>query len=84
MAGLQGRPDLQLLAFAAAEYRIVITQDVSTMPAVFDQFIAERLSSGLILLSRNLPVTIAVESLVRIWEDETAEDWRNRIVWLPL
>lgn len=81
-ANLTGLPDLQVLALAAAEHRLVVSHDVRTMPSAFAESIASQ--KGLILLSQNLPFGEAIHALLRIWEESTAEEWQNRIAWLPL
>ena len=81
---LVGVPDLDVLALAAAETRILVSHDVRTMPAAFAEFIVANNSSGVILLAQSLDIGAAVTILLRIWEDSNAEEWKNRIACLPL
>jgi len=37
-----------------------------------------------IVVPRNIPVGVAVEELLLIWAASQAEEWRNRLVWIPL
>jgi hypothetical protein len=83
-ANLTGLPDLQVLALAAAEHRLVVSHDVRTMPSAFAESIASQNGGGLILLSQNLPIGEAIHALLRIWEESTAEERQNRIAWLSL
>ena len=81
---LVGVPDLEVLALAAAETRILVSHDVRTMPAAFAEFILTKNSAGVLLLSQSLNIGAAITIVCRIWEEATAEEWRNRIAWLPL
>lgn len=76
--------DSIVLGRAAAEDRIVVSHDVSTMPAEFAAFRAERHSPGLFLLPQSVPVGRAIEDILLIWATSDAHEWRDRITWLPL
>ena len=41
-------------------------------------------SAGVILLREAIPVSTAIEELALIWNASEAEEWVNRIVWIPL
>ncbi|MCX7014483.1 MAG: DUF5615 family PIN-like protein [Candidatus Sumerlaeota bacterium] len=83
-AGLVGRPDLEVLAAAAGEGRALVTHDHKTMPDHFAEFIAKENSPGLLVVPQHLPVSVAVEDLLGIWGATEAEEWVNRICYLPL
>ena len=84
-AGLRGRAYPEVLARAAAEERILVTHDVSTMPAHFDTFLAGgQHSPGLILVHDSLPIAQAIDDLLLIWEASSPEEWRDRWTYLPL
>jgi len=83
LADLTGLPDSQVLALAAADRRILVTHDVHTIPSAFAEFLSANTSSGVILVPQYLPVGIAIESLLRVWEEYTPEEWINRIVRVP-
>ena len=83
-AGLQGVSDPDVLGRAADEGRVLVTHDQSTMPEHFSQFIAEQTSPGLLIVSQHLSLSIAVEELLMIWAASEAEEWLNRITYLPL
>ena len=81
----EGMEDLDVPAVAADEGRILVSHDVSTMQNHFQSFLAERGGSpGLFLIPQSVPISVAIEELVLIWVVSEAEEWRNRIVWLPL
>jgi hypothetical protein len=83
-AGLEGLPDDQVLAIAAADGRIVISQDRGTMPGHFRRFLKVSRSPGLMVLREAIQIIDAAEELVLIWSASPAEEWENRVVWLPL
>ena len=84
VAGLEGKSDREVLAIAAQERRVLVTHDRKTMPAEFGRFIEIQTSSGLVVLSQNLPTNDAIEALILIWETSTAEEWINQIMSIPL
>lgn len=79
-----GADDLALLQIAANEGRILVSHDVRTMPRHFGQFIAGQSSPGLILVPQKLELRTAIEELLIIWLASQAEEWVNRICYLPL
>lgn len=83
-AGLRGLNDLDVLAHAAAENRILLTHDRRTMPGHFADFILRHASPGVFIISQQLRVRTAIEELILIWVASEGEEWRNLIVELPL
>jgi predicted nuclease of predicted toxin-antitoxin system len=83
-AGLIGKDDPEVLAIAAGEGRILISHDQSTMPDHFAEFIQNRSSPGLLIVPQHVSLTIAAEELLMIWHASEAEEWINRIAFLPL
>ena len=83
-AGLQGLADPDVLRVAGDSGRILVTHDRSTMPSHFAQFIAGRTSAGVIVVPKNISLGIAVEELLLIWAASQAEEWHNRMVWIPM
>ena len=77
--------DPEVLRRCASEKRILVTHDKRTMPGHFKQFIlAENHSPGLFLVVPQWArMATVVECLVLIWADDQAEDWANRITYLP-
>lgn len=76
--------DPDVLSAAASEGRIVVTHDRSTMPVHFAGFTGIQKSPGVFILSQDLPLNVAVEELITIWEASDAEEWTNTIQFLPL
>ncbi len=83
-AGLEGMKDLDVLALAARQYRILVSHDRKTMPDAFAQFITTNRSTGVLIVSRNLPLGTIIEELILIWSASSPSEWFDRIVQLPL
>ena len=54
------------------------------MPVHFARFLRVARSPGVILLREAIPISIAIEELVLIWNATEAQEWVDRIVWIPL
>ena len=83
-AQLDGMPDDDVLAFAASEGRVLVSHDRRTMPVHFANFITRQESAGAFLIEQSLNLRDAIDELLLIWEASEAEEWRNRIEFLPL
>ena len=83
-ANLAGLDDLAVLALAAHEGRVLVTHDQSTMPEQFARFIEGQTSPGLLVAPQHLPPSAVVEELLLIWSASEANEWLNRIAYLPL
>jgi Domain of unknown function (DUF5615) len=83
-ANLEGVKDPDVLAIAARQGRILVSHDRRTMPAEFAEFIAQQPSSGVIIVSRRLPMEVVIEELLIIWAVSSAQEWVDRIAKLPL
>jgi len=83
-AQIRSLNDPEVLVTAAAEGRIVVTHDRTTMPVHFATFIGRQDSPGVFVLSQFLPLKLAAEELIMIWEASEAEEWTNILQFLPL
>lgn len=81
---LEGVPDGTVLALAAAESRILVTHDNKTMPSHFAVFLEQSISWGVVVVRKKLSVRSVIEDLLSIWINFDAEDYKNRIKYLPL
>jgi hypothetical protein len=82
-AGLRGASDAEVLAYAAAEDRVLLTHDVSTLIArAFERIKAGIAMPGVIAVA--MPIGSAIEDLVLIAECATPEEHRNQVLYLPL
>ncbi|MCY7391986.1 MAG: DUF5615 family PIN-like protein [Leptolyngbyaceae cyanobacterium CAN_BIN12] len=82
-AELEGIKDLEVLAIAAQDGRLLVTHDRKTMPTEFGQYILSRASSGVLILSQSLPISEAIDAIILVWEASTAEEWINQIMTFP-
>jgi hypothetical protein len=84
-AALGGAPDESVLAWAAAEGRVLLTHDASTMTAAaYARISTGEASPGVIVIPQWLPVGDALEDLLLILECSTPEDWAGQVRFLPL
>ena len=83
-AELNGLEDPDVLQIAADSGRILVSQDRRTMPVHFARHVRNARSPGVVLLREATPIAIAIEELVLIWAASEAEEWTNRLVWIPL
>ena len=83
-ARLTGLRDEDVLALAARDGRVLVTHDQSTMPQHFSRFIEARQSPGLLVVPQHLAPAEAASELLLIWHATEAEEWSNRVCFLPL
>jgi Domain of unknown function (DUF5615) len=84
-AGLSNASDPELLARAAEQERVVITHDRRTMPYHATSRIAraEKIA-GIIIVSRQLPVSRVIDDLEIIVSCSDMVEWENIVKDLPL
>jgi hypothetical protein len=83
--GLERRSDAEILAYAAAENRIIVSHDVNTMSAAaYGRLAAGQPISGLLLIHQLAPLAPAIDHLVLIWTASEADEWLNQVCFLPL
>jgi hypothetical protein len=82
---MDGKPDEEVLAFAAANGYIVISHDVNTMPnaaqAILD--VGGKMN-GLLMVKQTRPIGVVIDSVVLIWSASEAEEWNGQIRFLPI
>jgi hypothetical protein len=78
-----GTPDAEVLGVAADAGRVLVTRDVRTMRAHFQQFVAGRESPGVLLIPSSRSTGAAIEGILMVWLTWTPEDLRNQVRWLP-
>jgi predicted nuclease of predicted toxin-antitoxin system len=83
-AGLEGLSDPEVLAIAAADGRVLVSHDQTTMPTHFGEFITAQESPGVLIIPQHLSLTAAADELLMIWAASDADEWLNRICHLPL
>lgn len=84
-AGLSEADDPSLLAWAAAENRIVVTHDRKTMPThAGDRMNAGERVAGVFIFSVGLPIQTVISELEILITCSELDEWENRVVNLPL
>ena len=83
-AGLAGIKDEDVLAVAAREGRVLVSHDQTTMPRHFGEFVSSHRSPGLLIVPQHVPLGEVVDDLILIWTATRAEEWTDRIAFLPI
>jgi predicted nuclease of predicted toxin-antitoxin system len=83
-AGVPGATDPEVLAIAARAGRVLVSHDRKTMPGHFFRFRQSESSPGLIVVSQELDIGPAIEDLLLIWTATEAEEWIDRIGFVPV
>jgi hypothetical protein len=83
-AAIAGLDDSAVLALAASQGRILVSHDRKTMPGHFGRFITRQSSPGLLIVPQSLPPAVAAEDIILVWSASNAEEWTNRIFYLPI
>jgi hypothetical protein len=84
VGGTLGLTDPEVLARAADEGRVLVTHDRRTMPRHFSEFVIHRSSAGLLVVPQSLAIGAVVEDLLLINAATEAEEWINRLAFLPI
>jgi len=83
--GLRTSRDPAVLEFAAAENRILLSHDTSTMEThARARILAGKPMSGIFLIRQNFPIGRAIEEIVTIAVCSRDNEWNGRIEYLPL
>jgi hypothetical protein len=84
-ANLDSTRDPEVLRLAAAQGRILISHDENSMPGHFRDFLdGGTHSPGVLMAPQGAPTGAVIESILLIWVASEADEWVDRIVWLPL
>jgi hypothetical protein len=77
--------DPLILAWAAREGRILLTQDVRTMPKyAYARLAAGEPVAGVVVVPQSLAIGSALEDLLILIECSREEDWTDPVRFLPL
>lgn len=83
--GLSAAEDPDMLEWAAQAGRLLLTHDVNTIPGfVLERLAANRYMPGVIEVPATLPIGRAIEELLLLAQCSREDEWRDRIVHLPL
>ncbi len=83
-AGFEGLRDENVLQIASLENRILVTHDRKTMPTHFAGFIQNNNCAGVIIISKKLEISRAIEEIILIWAASEGEEYFNSIRHLPI
>lgn len=82
--GRASSTDEQVLEFAREEGRIVVSHDVNTLRGLADERIADgRGVSGVLLTAQRNPTREVAETIHAIWGASEADEWVDRVVFIP-
>jgi predicted nuclease of predicted toxin-antitoxin system len=83
--GLRGVDDPAVLEWAAANDRIVVTHDRTTLPDfAFDHVRKNEPMPGVFVVNDRYPVGKAIEELLLLDECSQQQEWKDTVVYLPL
>lgn len=84
-AGLRGMSDPDLLAWAAAEQRILVTHDLKTIPKyAYERLAAGETIAGVFALTTATQMSVAIEELTLLIACSDASEWENGVFHLPM
>ena len=83
LARLDQVADPEVLLNCAQEGRILVSHDIQTMPVHFREFTRKHRSPGAFLVPQDLPVGLAVETLLLVWAVTDPREWENRLCLIP-
>ena len=83
--GLVGVGDPDILAWAAANDRIILTHDRATLPDyAYERLAVGENMPGVFILSDRFPVGDATREILLITAVSEQPEWSDRVVYLPL
>lgn len=84
-AGLAGRDDEEVLAWAASEGRILITHDVTTMKqTAYDRIAAGLPMPGVFEISQDVSIGRALDEILLLVLCSDQDEWQGQVRFLPL
>ncbi len=84
-AGLAGRSDDEVLAWAASEGRILLTHDVTTLKqTAYDRIAAGLTMPGVFEISQDVPIGRALEDILLLVLCSNQDEWQGQVRFLPL
>jgi hypothetical protein len=84
-AGLAGKSDEDVLAWAASEGRILITHDVTTMKLnAYDRIAAGLPMPGVFEISQDVSIGTAIDEILLLALCSDQDEWQGQVRFLPL
>jgi len=82
--GLSKHADAELLTIAAQAGMIVVSHDVNTMRAqAYARIVSGQPMSGLLLAHQWDAIGPVIEALLLVWHAADADEWNDRVEFLP-
>ena len=82
--GLEGTDDQTILAWAAANGRIVVTHDRATMPDfAYSRVATGQVMPGVFIFNDRMSIRQAIETLMMMDACSEQAEWTNLVVYLP-
>lgn len=83
--GLRQTLDPMILEWAAANARVFVTHDVSTVPPAAYQRLSEgKPMHGVFIVPELMPIGQAIEELLFLATESEPDDWKDQVLYLPL
>lgn len=83
--GLSGSEDEVVLQFAAENQRVVLTRDVSTMPAAAYRRVERREPMpGVIVVPHHMAIGQTANELIFLGSNSATDEWEGQVIYLPL
>jgi Domain of unknown function (DUF5615) len=83
--GLREIDDPEILAWAAASDRIVLTHDRATMPNfAYERLLRNEQMSGLFVINDRMPIRQAIDELLLLNDCSQQSEWKGIVLYLPL
>jgi hypothetical protein len=83
--GLSGADDATVLEWAAAEGRVLLTHDVSTVTKyAYGRVRSGKPMPGVVEASRELPIGRAIEDILLLVDCSLEGEWEGLVLYLPL
>jgi hypothetical protein len=84
-AALERKSDPEILAWAAAQQRVVLTHDRNTMTRhAYDRVNKGEPMAGVFIVPRDMPIGTVITELQVVIDCSVADEWNQMVAFLPL
>jgi hypothetical protein len=83
--GLMETPDAEILEWGASQGRVLLSHDVSTVPPIAYQRIADgKPMPGVFVVPDRIPIGQAIAEILFLSLDAAPDEWRDQVLFLPI
>ena len=83
--GLAGADDPDVLAWAAETGRVLVTNDLRTMPRyAYERVVAGESMPGVFAVPQSVSIAQAIEDPLLLAECSAEREWEDQVLYLPL